>query len=141
VVVGIWPAEKWQRANGYTQATLGKQIALAREGGIGVIHRAMEPDRQVAEIDKVKSAGITAEEYQKALNMVRSRFFLGLQTIAGKAAQLGRAEILYGGYENLFTLMDRYASVQREQVQEAARKYLTDNNRTVGKLIPEGGVK
>ncbi len=31
-------------------------IALAREGGIGVIHRAMEPDRQVAEIDKVKKS-------------------------------------------------------------------------------------
>lgn len=31
-------------------------IALAREGGIGIIHRAMEPERQVAEIDKVKKS-------------------------------------------------------------------------------------
>ena len=37
-----------------TEARLA--IALAREGGIGVIHRAMEPDRQVAEIDKVKKS-------------------------------------------------------------------------------------
>ena len=31
-------------------------IALAREGGIGIIHRAMELERQVAEIDKVKKS-------------------------------------------------------------------------------------
>ncbi len=31
-------------------------IALAREGGIGVIHRAMDADRQVVEIDKVKKS-------------------------------------------------------------------------------------
>jgi IMP dehydrogenase len=37
-----------------TEARLA--IALAREGGIGVIHRNMEPDRQVAEIDKVKKS-------------------------------------------------------------------------------------
>ena len=33
IVVGVWPSEKWQSGNGYTQATLGKQIALAREKG------------------------------------------------------------------------------------------------------------
>jgi IMP dehydrogenase len=37
-----------------TEARLA--IALAREGGIGVIHRALEPERQVAEIDKVKKS-------------------------------------------------------------------------------------
>jgi IMP dehydrogenase len=31
-------------------------IALAREGGIGIIHRAFEPERQVAEVDKVKKS-------------------------------------------------------------------------------------
>ncbi|MDE2181235.1 MAG: IMP dehydrogenase, partial [candidate division NC10 bacterium] len=29
-------------------------IALAREGGIGMIHRALPPDRQALEVDKVK---------------------------------------------------------------------------------------
>ena len=31
-------------------------IALAREGGIGIIHRALEAGRQVAELDKVKKS-------------------------------------------------------------------------------------
>ena len=37
-----------------TEARLA--IALAREGGIGIMHRAFEPERQVAEIDKVKKS-------------------------------------------------------------------------------------
>jgi IMP dehydrogenase len=37
-----------------TEARLA--IALAREGGIGIIHRNLEPDRQVVEIDKVKKS-------------------------------------------------------------------------------------
>ncbi|RMG03119.1 MAG: IMP dehydrogenase [Nitrospirae bacterium] len=31
-------------------------IAMAREGGMGIIHRAMPPDRQALEIDKVKKS-------------------------------------------------------------------------------------
>jgi len=37
-----------------TEARLA--IALAREGGIGIIHRNFEPDQQVAEVDKVKKS-------------------------------------------------------------------------------------
>ncbi len=37
-----------------TEAALA--IALAREGGIGIIHRAMPPERQALEVDKVKKS-------------------------------------------------------------------------------------
>jgi len=93
------------------------------------------------ELGKIQKEGITEKEYQKAQNMIRSDFYFGLQTNSGKAGQLGRAEILFGSYEKLFTQMDNYAAVKREQIQEAANKYLTENNKTVGKLIPEGGVR
>ena len=33
-------------------------IAIAREGGIGVIHRNLSIDRQIKEIQKVKSKGL-----------------------------------------------------------------------------------
>jgi zinc protease len=93
------------------------------------------------ELAKIKKDGITEKEYQKALNMIRSNFYFRLQTNSGKANTLGSAEVLFGSYEKLFTLMDNYAGVKIEQVQEAAKKYLTENNKTVGKLIPEGGAK
>jgi len=93
------------------------------------------------ELGKIKKEGISEKEREKALNMIRSGFYFGLQTNAGKANQLGSTEVLYGSYEKLFTQMDNYAAVKREQVQEAAKKYLTDDNKTVGKLIPQGGAK
>jgi IMP dehydrogenase len=37
-----------------TEADLA--IAIAREGGIGIIHRAMSPDKQRSEVDKVKKS-------------------------------------------------------------------------------------
>lgn len=37
-----------------TEANLA--IAMAREGGIGIIHRAMSPEKEAAEIDKVKKS-------------------------------------------------------------------------------------
>jgi zinc protease len=96
------------------------------------------------ELAKIKTNGITDQEYQKALNMVRNQFYSGLQTISGKAGQLARAEILYGTFESLFTQMDRYSAVKREQIPEIAKKYFTESNKTVGKLIPavpEGGAR
>jgi len=37
--------------------------------------------------------------------------------------------------------MDDYAAVKIERVQEVAKKYFTENNKTIGKLIPAGGAK
>ncbi|HYA26653.1 MAG TPA: IMP dehydrogenase [Thermodesulfovibrionales bacterium] len=37
-----------------TEASLA--IAIAREGGIGIVHRAMSPQRQATEVDKVKKS-------------------------------------------------------------------------------------
>ena len=134
-----------------------EQLALAVYGGIGetidpylfTIDVKPRPgadlDRIEAvieeELDKVRKDGITDMEYRKALNIIRNDFFSGLQTIAGKANQLGQSEIMYGSFEKLFTQMDDYAAVGRDQVRAAAARYFTENNKTVGKLVPEGGAK
>jgi zinc protease len=93
------------------------------------------------ELAKVKSEGITQAEFDKAMNIVRSDFYMGLQTISGKANQLGTAELLYGDFTKLFTLMDDYAAVKPARVQEVAKKYLVESNKTIGRLVPEGGDK
>ncbi len=93
------------------------------------------------ELAKVKAEGITQAEFDKAMNIVRSDFYMGLQTISGKANQLGTAELLFGDFTKLFTLMDDYAAVKPARVQEAAKKYLVESNKTIGRLIPEGGAK
>jgi len=99
-------------------------------------------DRTVEEeLAKIKAEGITPREFEKAMNGVRSDFYMSLQTISGKANQLGAYELTYGDFGRLFTIMDDYAAVKIDRVKEVAVKYFTGNNKTVGKLIPEGGAK
>ncbi len=93
------------------------------------------------EIARVQSGGVTGVEMEKAVNSARTGFYSPLQTIAGKANMLGFAELVFGGFENLFTIVDRFAAVTPAQVQEACRKYLNGNNKTVGTLVPDGGVQ
>jgi len=93
------------------------------------------------ELGKIKAEGITPREFEKAMNGVRSDFYMGLQTISGKANQLGAYELLYGDFAKLFTIMDDYAAVKIERVKEVAAKIFTENNKTVGTLVPEGGAK
>jgi zinc protease len=93
------------------------------------------------ELAKVKAEGITPQEYSKAMNIIKNDFYMSLQTISGKAGQLGSTELLTGDFARLFTVMDDYAAVKIDRIKEAAGKYFTGNNKTVGKLIPEGGAK
>jgi zinc protease len=93
------------------------------------------------ELAKVRNEGITPKEFEKAMNIVRSEFYMGLQTISGKANQLGTYELLYGDFGKMFTIMDDYAAVTPDRIKAAARKCFTEANKTVGKLIPEGGAK
>ena len=93
------------------------------------------------ELARVQADGITDAEFKKALNIIQSDYYRQLQTIAGQADLLGTAEVLYGGWEKAFTIVEDYRAATRDQVREAARKAFQDNNKTVGKLIPEGGAK
>ena len=93
------------------------------------------------ELAKIRAEGITPAEFEKAMNGVRSDFYRGLQTIAGKANQLGAYELLYGDFGKLFTVMDDYGAVKIDRIREVAAKYLTESNKTIGRLIPEGGAK
>jgi zinc protease len=93
------------------------------------------------ELAKVKAEGITPQEYAKAMNIIRNDFYMSLQTISGKASQLGSTELLYGDFARLFTVMDDYAAVKIDRIKMAAGKYFTTSNKTIGKLIPEEGAK
>jgi len=93
------------------------------------------------ELARVMEQGISEQEYLKALNIIKSDFYFSLQTNSGKANLLGAAEILFGGYDQLFSIIDRYSAVKREDIPAVAKKYFHENNKTVGRLIPEGGVQ
>src|SRR5262249_13746957 len=89
------------------------------------------------ELDRVRSATVTDRELQKAKNILLADFYRSMKTIDGKARALGNYEVFFGDYRKLFTVADTYNTVTKEDLQRVAKKYFTDNNRTVATLIPE----
>jgi zinc protease len=141
----------------YRRLVRDEQLALQVGGGVQetidpflfMIEVKPRPGADLEKIDrvieeelaKIKEQGITTQELEKAMNGVRNDFYRGLQTVAGKANQLGTYELLYGDFGKLFTVMDDYAAVKIERIRDVAAKFLTETNKTIGKLIPEGGAK
>ncbi|MBN2198364.1 MAG: insulinase family protein [Candidatus Aminicenantes bacterium] len=93
------------------------------------------------ELARLSAVGLTEREFKKALNIIRSDFYAGLQTIAGQATLLGLAELLYGSYEHAFTIMNRYDALSLDKIGEAAARTFAPEKKTVGKLIPQGGTR
>jgi zinc protease len=129
------------------------QLALSISGGMGFaldptlftitaqpkagIETAAIEKAVYEELDNAKSSGVTAEELEKAKNILLANFYRQMKTGSGRANQLGSYEVYFGDYHKLFDAAGAYQRVTREDVQRVAAKYFGENNRTVATLIPD----
>lgn len=129
------------------------QLALSVNGGFGVTFDPtlftvnsqpkanVMPEKVEAaiydEFDKVKGAGVTDDELQKARNILLAGFYRQMKTISGKANTIGTYEVFFGDYQKLFSAADDYAKVTKADVQRVAKQYFNEKNRTVVTLVPE----
>jgi zinc protease len=90
-----------------------------------------------AELERVKNEQVTDQEIEKAKNIVAATFYRQMATISGRANTLGTYEVFFGDYHKLFTAVDNYNQVTKEDLQRVAQKYFGEKNRTVATLIPE----
>jgi zinc protease len=88
------------------------------------------------EIDVLKQSPPSEEEVQKAKNQVEASFIMSQDSLYSQARLTGMFEML-GGWQ----LQDKYVEGIRKvtpgEVQKAAQKYFSEENRTVGVLIPK----
>jgi predicted Zn-dependent peptidase len=61
-----------------------------------------------------------------------------MKTIAGRASQLGHYDVILGDYRKAFTIGEEFQAITAADIQRVAKKYFTENNRTVATLIPDG---
>jgi len=95
-----------------------------------------------SEIERVRDAGVTAQELARARSQALADFWRGLATIDGKAQALGQYAVLQGGYQRLFEAPRAYESVTADDIRKLAADLLRPGNRTVGVLTaatPPGG--
>ncbi|MBI3142929.1 MAG: insulinase family protein [Bacteroidetes bacterium] len=83
------------------------------------------------EIDRLKSEPISDMELTKIQNIMETRFVTGFASIQNRAEYLANYHV-YGGNASLInTEVDRYMAVTKDDIMNAAKTYLNDNNRVV----------
>ena len=86
------------------------------------------------EMDKIKKDGITDRELQKIKNQKLVEFYQQVETINGKANNIGTYEVFFGDYKKMFDAPAAYNKVTTEDVKRVANQYFNKSNRTVGIL-------
>ncbi len=91
-----------------------------------------------AVMDEVIAHGVTERELAKAINKTEARWIAGRVTVQGKADHLAHAAVFFGDAERANTVIDEYRTVTIRDVQQAAAKYFTRENRvTIVYRVPQ----
>ncbi len=91
------------------------------------------------ELDQVAQNGVTEKELEKAKNEMLMQFYHRMETINGKANNLGTYELFFGDYKKLFNAPEEYKKVTADDIKTVAAKYFQKSNRTVGVLASKEG--
>ncbi|HSB09247.1 MAG TPA: pitrilysin family protein [Blastocatellia bacterium] len=117
----------------YLQAELKPGVELS------VVERAIYD-----EIERLKRADLSRADLEKAKRQIEASLVLSCEEPLQQALLLGQYETIAfdervpvesRGYHYLDTLLDRVGAVSIEEVAQVAKKYFTEDNRTVGCLI------
>jgi zinc protease len=150
VLQGILSSGKSSRL--YKSLVYEKQIALYAGGdydnvstdpNLFILYAGVMPGRTAeevenalyAEIDRLKNEPVTDEELQKAKNQVEASFIMGQDSNFNQAMLLGQFETV-ASWKLLETYVGNIRAVTKEDVMRVAKKYFTEDNRTVGILVP-----
>jgi predicted Zn-dependent peptidase len=87
------------------------------------------------EIEKMKEELITPEEMEQIKARAKAQLVNQLSSRQGIALQLAAYETAYGDWRALFKELDLINAVTAEDIQRAAKEYLTSTNRTVGQIV------
>jgi predicted Zn-dependent peptidase len=121
----------------YLQATMDPSLfTISAQPREGVKPEAVEA-AIYSEIDKLKSSPLSEHELTKAKNQIIAQHFRQLQTIAGRAQEIGAAEVFFGDWQHVNQEEQLVNAVTAAEVQRVIQKYLTPTNRTVATLIPD----
>ena len=90
----------------------------------------------LAEIERLRSGGITEEEFAKVQTQLRARFIYDADSVTDIAHQIGYFETI-ASWQAYGSLSARLEAVRLDQVQAAATKYLARSNRTIGWFEPD----
>ncbi len=89
-----------------------------------------------AQIAALAADGPRPEELQKAKNQAIAAHYRSLRSIAGRAQEIGEAEVIFGDYNLIQGVEAKIDAVTAADIQRVIKQYLKPTNRTVAVLIP-----
>jgi predicted Zn-dependent peptidase len=90
-----------------------------------------------AEVTKLQTSLISEEDYQKLQNQFENQFVNSNSSIQGIAASLAESHVLNGDTNLINKEIDIYRGITREDIRNAAKKYLNPNQRVILNYLPE----
>lgn len=108
--------------------------AVVRAGrSLSEVETALE-----AELARLATEPITANELAKALKRARAHFVMAGESISGQAQLIGAAEATTGNYQWFESVLERLGKVTLDDIERVRRAYLHRRNRTIGWYEPDG---
>jgi predicted Zn-dependent peptidase len=99
-------------------------------------HTAEELEKAVYEdIDTLKKEPVKKQELEKIINQLRAEFIRDLSSNSGLASRLSYYEIIAGDYRYMTRYVEMIEKVTPKDIMAVAKKYFTEENRTVAVLI------
>ena len=89
------------------------------------------------EVENIVKAAVGAEELQKCKNQIENDFISKNQRVLGIVETLADYHVYYGNTNLINTELERYMKVTVADMQAAAKKYFTKNNRLVLYYLPD----
>jgi predicted Zn-dependent peptidase len=89
------------------------------------------------EIVKIQTELISERDYQKLQNQFENQFVNSNSSVQGIASSLVTYYMLYGDTNLINNEIDIYRSITREEIQNAAKKYLNPDQRLILEYLPK----
>jgi zinc protease len=122
------------RANIIEHPNLLYAVAIAQPG----IPPAQVEKTLIAEFDKMKTAGVTARELERAKNQFARDYILSRESNEQKANHLSHAAVIHNDITTADGEFDIFTNMTQAEVQRVARTYFNDANRVVIHIVPKG---
>lgn len=89
-----------------------------------------------AETGRLQTEPVSDQELQKAKNQIEAEFLMGTDSNFFFAMQIGTAETVGAGHGYVTHFVENIRKVTADNVMRVAKKYLVDNVKSIGTLLP-----
>ena len=131
-----------------------KQVALSAQGFSGfpgnkypnllLVYALTSPGTSVdelatalgAEIERLKTEPVKPEELERVKTQLKAGLLRTLDSNMGMARILAEYEAKTGSWRNIFEELAKLAKITPEDIQRVAQKTFTEENRTIGRILP-----